>query len=67
MRCISPGCKAHPPEASPVRPDARGAGAPMDDANLNRRQTIRVGPGVAYAQVGVLGFDSPIDLRALRL
>ena len=39
----------------------------MDDANLNRRQTIRVGPGVAYAQVGVVGFDGPIDLQALRL
>jgi hypothetical protein len=43
------------------------AGAPMDDANLNRRQTIRVGPAVAYAQVGVVGFDGPIDLQALRL
>ncbi len=43
------------------------AGAPMDDANLNRRQTIRLGPGVAYAQVGVIGFDGPIDLQALRL
>ena len=34
---------------------ARGwnAGAPMDDANFNRRQTIRVGASVAYAQVGV--------------
>jgi hypothetical protein len=26
------------------------AGAPMDDANLNCRLTIRVGPGVAHAQ-----------------
>ena len=43
------------------------AGAPMDDANLNRRQTIRVGPAVAYAQVGIVGFDGPIDLQALRL
>ncbi|HEV7265305.1 MAG TPA: hypothetical protein VGN83_10340 [Falsiroseomonas sp.] len=43
------------------------AGAPMDDANLNRRQTIRVGPGVAFAQIGVVGFDGPIDLQALRL
>jgi hypothetical protein len=43
------------------------AGAPMDDSNLNRRQTIRVGPGVAYALVGVVGFDGPIDLQALRL
>lgn len=39
----------------------------MDDANLNRRQTIRVGPGVAYAQVSVVGFDGSIDLQALRL
>jgi hypothetical protein len=26
--------------------------APMDDANVNRRQSIRVGASVAYAQVG---------------
>ncbi len=43
------------------------AGAPMDDANLNRRQTIRVGPAVGYAQVGVTGFDGSIDLQSLRL
>ncbi|MBU8540653.1 glycoside hydrolase family 55 protein [Falsiroseomonas tokyonensis] len=43
------------------------AGAPMDDANFNRRQTIRVGASVAYAQVGVIGFDGPIDLQSLRL
>jgi hypothetical protein len=43
------------------------AGAPMDDANFNRRQTIRVGAAVAYAQVGVIGFDGPIDLQSLRL
>jgi len=43
------------------------AGAPMDDANFNRRQTIRVGGSVAYAQVGVIGFDGPIDLQSLRL
>jgi hypothetical protein len=43
------------------------AGAPMDDANFNRRQTIRVGASVAYAQVVVIGFDGPIDLQALRL
>jgi hypothetical protein len=39
----------------------------MDDANLNRRQTIRVGASVAYAQVGLIGFDGPIDLQSLRL
>ena len=43
------------------------AGAPMDDANFNRRQTIRVGAAVSYAQVGVIGFDGPIDLQSLRL
>jgi hypothetical protein len=39
----------------------------MDDANFNRRQTIRVGAAVAYAQVGVIGCDGPIDLQSLRL
>ena len=43
------------------------AGAPMDDANYNRRQTIRVGVSVYYAQVGVIGFDGPINLQSLRL
>ncbi len=43
------------------------AGAPMDDANFNRRRTIRVGASVAYAQLGVIGFDGPIDLQSLRL
>jgi hypothetical protein len=43
------------------------AGAPMDDANFNRRQTVRVGASVSYAQVGVIGFDGPIDLQSLRL
>jgi len=43
------------------------AGAPMDDANFNRRQTILVGASVSYAQVGVIGFDGPIDLQSLRL
>jgi len=39
----------------------------MADANFNRRQIIRVGPSVSYAQVGVIGFDGPIDLQSLRL
>jgi hypothetical protein len=43
------------------------AGAPMDDANLNRRQTLRMGLGVAFAQVGIVGFDGVIELEALRL
>jgi hypothetical protein len=36
-------------------------------ASHNRRQTIRVGPQAAYAQVGIVGFDGPIDVQALRL
>ncbi len=37
------------------------------DGNFNGRETIRVGPRLACAQVGVAGFDGPIDLQALRL
>ena len=37
------------------------------EASLIDRQTIRVGASVAYAQVGVIGFDGPIDLQSLRL
>jgi hypothetical protein len=43
------------------------AGAVMADASLNRRQTIRVGAGVAFAQIGIVGFDGQIELEALRL
>jgi hypothetical protein len=43
------------------------AGAPMDDANLNRRQTLRFGPAVAWAQLGILGFDGPVEVQALRI
>jgi hypothetical protein len=43
------------------------AGAVMADASLNRRQTIRVGASVAFAQVGIVGFDGQIELEALRL
>jgi hypothetical protein len=43
------------------------AGAVMADASLNRRQTIRVGAGVAFAQVGIVGFDGQVELEALRL
>jgi hypothetical protein len=48
---------------------ARGwnAGAVMADASLNRRQTIRVGAGVVFAQVGIVGFDGQIELEALRI
>jgi hypothetical protein len=43
------------------------AGAVMADASLNRRQTIRVGAGVAFTQVGIVGFDGQVELEALRL
>jgi len=43
------------------------AGASMDDANLNRRQTLRFGPAVAWAQLGIVGFDGPVEVQALRL
>jgi hypothetical protein len=43
------------------------AGAPMDDANLNRRMTLRFGPGVTFAQVCIIAFAVPIELEALRL
>ncbi len=43
------------------------AGAVMVDASPNRRQTIRVGAGVAFAQVGIVGCDGQIELEALRL
>ncbi len=39
----------------------------MADASLNRRMTVRLEPGVAFAQIGVVGFDGPIELEALRL
>jgi|GEM_PF-3909714 len=42
----------------------RNAGAVMADASLNRRQTIRVGAGVAFAQVGVVGFDGQCQRRS---
>jgi hypothetical protein len=43
------------------------AGAVMQDSLLNRRQTIRLGAGVAFAQIGIIGFDGQIELEALRL
>jgi hypothetical protein len=39
----------------------------MADAALNRRMTVRLGPDVAFAQIGVAGFDGQIELEALRL
>ena len=43
------------------------AGAPMENAYLNRRQTIRVCPSVAFAQVGIVGFEGKVKLEAQRL
>ncbi len=37
------------------------------DASLNRRMTVRLGPGVAFAQVGIAGFDGQIEREAPRL
>jgi len=39
----------------------------MADASLNKRMTVRLGPGVAFAQIGIVGFDGQIELEALRL
>jgi hypothetical protein len=43
------------------------AGAVMQESDLNRRQTLRLGPEVAFAQIGIIGFDGQIELEALRL
>jgi hypothetical protein len=43
------------------------AGAVMQESDLNRRQTVRFGPEVAFAQIGVIGFDGQIEVEALRL
>jgi len=39
------------------------AGAVMQDSSLNRRQTVRLGAGVAFAQIGIIGFDGQIEPR----
>ena len=46
---------------------ARNAGLPMDDAKFNRQQINRVGASVSFAQMGMIGFDGPIELQSLRL
>jgi hypothetical protein len=43
------------------------AGAVMQESDLNRRQAVRFGPEVAFAQIGIIGFDGQIELEALRL
>lgn len=42
-------------------------GAAMADASLNKRMTVRLGPDVAFAQIGIVGFDGQIEVEALRL
>jgi len=39
----------------------------MSDPSLNRRMTVRLGSGVAFAQIGICGFDGTIELESLRL
>ena len=39
----------------------------MQESDLNRRQTVRFGSEVAFAQIGIIGFDGQIELEALRL
>ncbi len=46
---------------------AWSGGAVMADSSLNRRMTVRLGPGVAFAQIGIVSFDGQIELEALRL
>jgi hypothetical protein len=38
------------------------ATAVMADASLSRLQTVRVGTDVAFAQIGIVGFDGQIEL-----
>jgi hypothetical protein len=42
-------------------------GAVMADASLNRRMTVRLAEAVAFAQIGIVGFDGQVELEALRL
>src|SRR4051812_17817853 len=42
-------------------------GAATANASLNRRMTVRLGPGVTFAQTGICGFDGAFELEALRL
>jgi hypothetical protein len=41
--------------------------AVMADASLNRRMTVWLPEAVAFAQIGIVGFDGQIELEALRL
>ncbi|MEO3475945.1 hypothetical protein AAFN86_29140 [Roseomonas sp. CAU 1739] len=46
---------------------ARNGGAAMADASLNKRMTVQLGAPVAFAQIGIIGFDGQIEFEALRL
>ncbi len=46
---------------------AWSGGAVMAVSSLNRRMAVRLGLGVAFAQIGIVGFDGQIELEALRL
>lgn len=49
-------------------PQAWIGGANMSNSFLSRRQSIRiVGGNVAYAQIGIVGFDGAIEIESLRL
>ncbi len=50
-----------------VPPKVWADGAAMADASPNKRMTARFGPGVAFAQIGIVGFDGQIEVEALRL
>jgi hypothetical protein len=39
----------------------------MANSWLNRRMTVRLGSSVAFAQIGICGFDGTIELETLRL
>jgi hypothetical protein len=39
----------------------------MADASLNRRMTVRLADGVAFAQIGTVGPDKQIEREAMRL
>ena len=48
-------------------PKSRTGGATMAGSSLNRRVTVRLGGGAAFARIGVVGPDGQIELEALRL
>jgi len=47
--------------------EAWTGGMVMANASLNRHMTVRLAEVVAFAQIGMVGFDRQIELEALRL